>query len=380
MNNKTFTRAWRPLTAKGKTTAVSGHPTIRALRILHVLFSSKIAGSERYCADLANGQADLGHEVHVAGNYGAPITSLLSKDVIFHGLRSPFLRGMKLRRLITGAAIEIGHAHLGPACRALASAPDHVTKIATLHVGFKERQHARLDGVICVNSTQITRLGGYAGHAQVISNWLPANTNDSALDLRSRLGLRPGIKIIGAVGRLHPSKGFDMLVSAFRKSAPDDAVLVIVGEGSHRAALAKMAAGDSRIHLPGHCDNVTGFLGCLDVFVSPSREETFGLAILEAMREGLPVITTATEGPSEYLRHYPVTFVEPGSADNLSRALADALRPQRIVGAGSVVYDLSPFSRSTGVANVLDFYWQVANAAGKPVTGISARPMLTNAW
>ena len=73
-------------------------------------------------------------------------------------------------------------------------------------------------------------------------------------------------------------------------------------------------------------------------------------------------------------------FVGATFTDNLSRALADALRPQRIVGAGSVVYDLSPFSRSTGVANVLDFYWQVANAAGKPVTGISARPMLTNAW
>ena len=48
------------------------------LKILHVLFSSRVAGSERYCVDLANGQAALGHEVHVAGRQGSPRVGLLS--------------------------------------------------------------------------------------------------------------------------------------------------------------------------------------------------------------------------------------------------------------------------------------------------------------
>lgn len=337
------------------------HDDTRRLRILHVVFSPRIAGSERYCIDLANEQAALGHEVHVAGNHGSPIAGLLAEGIVFHGFRTPFLRGLKLRRLVSHNGIEICHAHLSPACKAAATLPKSVTRIATLHVGFKARQHSRLDGVICVNSAQLTRLGDYSGRSRLISNWLPDVKDGDGFDLRSELELPRETRLIGAVGRLHPSKGYDVLVSAFLRSAPGDAALVIIGEGPHRAALEKLAAGDRRIHLIGHRDNVSGFLRNLDHFVSPSREESFGLAILEAMQEGLPIIATATEGPSEYLRSHPVTLVAPGSIDQLSSALATALEGDRNDRTRRMKYDLSSFSRSTGVANVMDFYSQVAS-------------------
>lgn len=336
------------------------------LKILHVLFSSRVAGSERYCADLANGQASLGHEVHVAGRYGSPIAGLLSKEVVFHGFAFPFLRGPRLRRLMDRAGIEIAHGHLSHGCKALAAARDSVTRVATLHVGYKTRQHAGLDGVICVNTAQSTRLGTFDGQSTLISNWLPDVTSTESTDLRAQLNLPRGTRLVGSVGRLHPSKGYDVLVSAFRRSAPDNAVLVIVGEGPHRAALEKLAKGDSRIHLLGHCKNVPGFLRNLDLFVSPSREESAGLAILEAMHEGLPIVATAAEGPSEYLREQPVTLVAPGSIDQLAEALADVLREQPVVRLSRVGYDLAPFSRSAGIANVLDFYSRLARAAAVP--------------
>lgn len=328
-------------------------------RILHVLFTSRLAGSERYCVDLANEQATLGHEVHIAGRAGSPLAALLSDKVTFHGFRTPFLKSLKLRHLMTRAGIDICHAHLGPACKAIAKAPDAVIKIATLHVGYKSKQHARLDGLICVNGTQLERLKDYTGKARLISNWLPAMIQGTKTDLRAELALPSSTRLVGAVGRLHPSKGFDVLISAFLRSAPRDTALVILGEGRQRSALAKLAAGDPRIHLLGHRDNVSGFLQNLDLFVSPSREETFGLAILEAMQEGLPVIATETEGPSVYLRDYPVTLVAPGSVDELSAALSDAFRSDRVVSGDRIDYDLAPFSRSNGVASVLDFYAQV---------------------
>lgn len=333
------------------------------LKILHILFSSRIAGSERYCIDLANGQAALGHEVHVAGRYGSPMTKLLSKQVIFHGFATPFLRGLRLRWLAARAGIEIAHGHLSHGCKALAAAPDSVARIATLHVGYKARQHAHLDGVICVNAAQATRLGKYDGQSTLISNWLPDVKSAESFDLRAQLNLPRETRLVGSVGRLHLSKGYDVLVSAFRQSAPKDAALVIVGEGPHRAALEKLARGDSRIHLLGHCNNVPGFLRNLDLFVSPSREESAGLAILEAMSEGLPIIATAAEGPSEYLREHPVTLVAPGSVEQLSEALADVMREQPVVRLSRVSYDLRPFSRSAGIVNVLDFYSRVAGGA-----------------
>ncbi len=335
----------------------------RKLKILHVLFSSRVAGSERYCADLANGQAALGHEVHVAGRSGSPIAGLLSKEVVFHGFAIPFLRGLRLRRLVDRTGIEIAHGHLSHGCKALAAAPDNVARIATLHVGYKARQHACLDGVICVNTAQSTRLGTFDGKSTLISNWLPDVKSAESFDLRTQLNLPRETRLVGSVGRLHLSKGYDVLVSAFRQSAPGNVALVIVGDGPHRAALEKLAKGDSRIHLLGHCNNVPGFLRNLDLFVSPSREESAGLAILEAMHEGLPIIATAAEGPSEYLREHPVTLVVPGSVEGLAEALADVLREQPVVRLSRVGYDLAPFSRSAGIANVLDFYSRVSRGA-----------------
>jgi glycosyltransferase involved in cell wall biosynthesis len=349
---------------------------MRKLRILHLLFADEIAGSERHCIDLANGQAALGHEVHVAGFCRSPIIPLLSDGVVFHGFSTALLRGMRLRQLIAKAGIEVAHAHHSPGCGPLASVPDGVTTIATLHVGFKPKRHARMDGVICVNRDQLSQLDGYAGQAGVISNWLPAAVSGEAVDLRSELNLPRETRLVGAVGRLHPSKGNDVLIAAFRQSAPENAALVIVGEGPQRSELKKVAGGDSRVHLPGYTDNVPGFLRNLDLFVSPSREESFGLAILEAMREGLPVIATATEGPSEYLRGHPVTLVQPGSIDQLSSALIDALKPQGVVGDARVGYDLSAFSRSTGIANVLDFYREVADRKQRVDMSLAKAPLL----
>lgn len=368
----TFESSAHPSTDQGASSPGNRKATSKQ-RILHVLFSSRIAGSERYCIDLANGQAALGHEVHVAGRFASPMAALLSKDVVFHGFATPFLRGMRLRRLMISAAIEIAHAHLSPACKALATAPSSVSKIATLHVGFKAKQHASLDGVICVNRAQLSRLGNYTGQARLISNWLPAAEEGENFDLRSKLKLPRKTTLVGAVGRLHPSKGYDVLVSAFQQAAPDDAALVIVGGGPQHAALKSLSKGDSRIHLLGHSDNVSGFLRNLDLFVSPSREESFGLAILEAMREGLPIIATAAEGPSEYLRGHPVTLVEPGSIDRLAAALGDAFYVKAAVGLSPVVYELSPFSRTDGIANVLDFYSQVARGNAAPISSDTSR-------
>lgn len=334
--------------------------TTAKFRILHVVFTSGLAGSQRYCIDLANGQAALGHDVHVVSVRNPTICALLSSDVSIHVIATPFFRSMRLRQLIARANIDIVHAHLSPACKALAAVRGNAIKVATLHVGYKSKQHAHMDGVICVNEAQAARVGAYAGHVGRIANWSPAEKPIERFDLRARLALPPGTRIIGAVGRLHPSKGNDVLISAFLRTAPYDAILVIAGDGPQRAELETLSRRDGRIHLLGFCNNVAGFLQNLDLFVSPSREESAGLAILEAMQAGLPIITTATEGPLEYLRDQPVRFVECGSIDELSQALLEVFRRPTDAASARVDYDMRAFSRRAGIAKVLRFYSQAA--------------------
>jgi glycosyltransferase involved in cell wall biosynthesis len=172
--------------------------------------------------------------------------------------------------------------------------------------------------------------------------------------------------LVGAVGRLHRSKGMDVLVSAFRASAPAKAALVILGDGPQLPELARLRAGDPRIHFLGYRSVTQDFLGDLDLFVSPSREESFGLAIVEAMSVGVPVIATAAEGPGEFLLDQPVTLVNPGSTEELTAALGFAHRDHVSGRRLRIAYDLSAFDPAARIGNIGDFYHQVREATAQP--------------
>lgn len=113
--------------------------------------------------------------------------------------------------------------------------------------------------------------------------------------MRARLGLEETAMVVGGLGRLVPGKRFDLLIRAVAQVP--DAVLVVAGDGPERAALRRLAArlgAADRVRLIGECagPDVPALLAAFDVFASASREETFGLAVLEALAAGLPVLHT----------------------------------------------------------------------------------------
>jgi glycosyltransferase involved in cell wall biosynthesis len=338
-------------------------PSFEPLTLVHVVFSSRIAGGERHCIDLANAQASLGHQVHVIGMAGSAVAGELAAGVRFHGLKLPLLRGWRVAALARRLGADVCHAHLGPACKAAAHARS-AARIGTLHVGYKAHHHGRLDGLVCVNRAQHEGLPtGREALANVIYNWAPQRgaTPASPTGLRAELGLAAGQMLVGSVGRLHPSKGMDLLIQGFKTHAPADAVLAILGEGPDEAALRSLAGGDARIRLLGYRRDVEQALAAFDLFVSPSREEAFPLAILEAMRAGRPVLSTATQGPLEMLAGQPARLVPVGDADALGRAIAQELVRLRALPAGqrAVAYATAAYDRSNAVERTLAFYRDV---------------------
>jgi glycosyltransferase involved in cell wall biosynthesis len=158
----------------------------------------------------------------------------------------------------------------------------------------------------------------------------------------------------------------DLLIQAFRAHAPQHAVLAILGEGKERKTLERLAGGDARIRLLGFRSDVDAALRSVDLFVSASREEAFPLAILEAMRAGLPVIASATQGPLEMLGGQPATLVPIGDVAALGTALRTVLaerctQPRAL--RQPVAYDLQQYERSQAVQRVLNFYDQVQSRA-----------------
>ncbi len=111
---------------------------------------------------------------------------------------------------------------------------------------------------------------------------------------------RPGGPVFVTVSRLEPVKNLPLLLDAFAEVAlPLDARLLIAGSGSAEAALrARIAAlglGD-RVELLGYVTTPRPYLAAADAFVLASDEEGFGQVLSEAMREGLPVISTDAQG------------------------------------------------------------------------------------
>ncbi|MGQ3052834.1 MAG: glycosyltransferase [Roseateles sp.] len=338
-------------------------PPFELLTVIHVVFSSRIAGGERHCIDLANAQAALGHRVHVIGSAGSAVAGALAPRVTFHGLQLPLLRGWRVAALARRLGADICHGHLGPACKAVARAGGS-TRIGTLHVGYKPHHHARLDGLVCVNRAQYDGLPkAEKQEASVIYNWAPERDTAARrqTDLRAELALAPGQLLVGSVGRLHVSKGMDLLIQGFKAHAPAEAVLVILGEGPDEGELRKLAGGDPRIRLLGYRSDVDAALKSFDLFVSPSREEAFPLAILEAMRAGCPVLSTATQGPQEMLAGQPARLVPVGDADGLGRAIAEELARLRALPAEdrALQYATKAYDRGDAVARTLGFYRDV---------------------
>ena len=95
--------------------------------------------------------------------------------------------------------------------------------------------------------------------------------------------------------------------------------------------------------------------------MSPSREEAFPLAILEAMRAGRPVLSSATQGPQEMLAGQPARLVPVGDANILGHALAEELARLRPLSAQqrAVRYATAAYDRTNAVARTLGFYRDV---------------------
>ncbi len=129
---------------------------------------------------------------------------------------------------------------------------------------------------------------------------------------------------IGTVARLSAEKGVDTFIKAISYLPDMDAV--IVGDGPCRAELANLAeeAGVAkRIRFTGHLNRPAVEVATWDAFVLASTREAFGIAIVEVMGQGIPVIGTRVGGIPEIIED-GVTglLVKPGDPETI----ADAIR------------------------------------------------------
>jgi glycosyltransferase involved in cell wall biosynthesis len=140
------------------------------------------------------------------------------------------------------------------------------------------------------------------------------------------------------LSRLHPSKGIDLLLKAWRDAAPPGWRLVIAGAGaaafvrSIESAIAALGLRDF-VALCGPADNAAKWrlYAQAELFLLPTRSENFGLVVAEALAAGVPVITTHA-APWDWLPARQAGWWVPVDAASLAGAIraATALSPAEL--------------------------------------------------
>lgn len=197
---------------------------------------------------------------------------------------------------------------------------------------------------------------------------------------RRRLGLPEGAYVVGGVGRLTAGKRFDVVVRALAQ-LPGDFWLLLVGGGAEENVLrrtAQRAGVADRVLFTGERPaagspgaDLPSLLNAMDVLASPSADETFGLAAVEALAAGLPVLYVSCPAIEDLP---PGTVAGArrvrGSADSFARALP-AVRaegtPSRAVSAAAHHYCIT---RSAG--RLMDVYTAAVTSTppARPSSGV----------
>ncbi|WP_433207401.1 glycosyltransferase family 4 protein [Dactylosporangium sp. CS-047395] len=290
-------------------------------RIALVLASST-GGIGRHVGMLAEGLVARGHEVSVHGpaateqqfGFAAKGARFVPVEIPASPQPGDVLAVRALRRSVRDADVIHAHSLRAGLVAALARV-DATPLVVTWHnlvlaTGLRariyhplERRVARTADVTLVVSSDLGARATELGARDVRAAMVPAPVlrpkQRSREQVRTELGAEPGQPLILAVGRLHPQKGFETLVSAaarWRDRDPEP-FTAIAGSGPSYMSLAqRISVEHAAVHLLGHRADVPDLLGAADLVVATSVWEGQPLFVQEALAAGVPLVSTAVGG------------------------------------------------------------------------------------
>ncbi|GGY18052.1 glycosyltransferase [Streptomyces djakartensis] len=340
------------------------------MRALHIITGLGVGGAEQQLRLLLR-HLPLDCDVVTLTNPGAVAEGLAADGVRVTHLGMGGNRDLaalpRLVRLIRAGRYDLVHTHLYRACvygRLAARVAGVRAIVATEHsLGDSQMEGRRLtagvrglylaterlgSATVAVSSTVADRLrrwGVPAPRIEVVPNGIDLDRfvfdPQRREHTRRQLGLPEGAWVVGGVGRLTPGKRFDVLVHALSR-LPDDHWLLLVGGGPEEHALRRTAheAGVSdrvvftgeRPYLPDGSPgpDLPSLTSAMDLFASPSTEEAFGLAAVEALASGLPVLYASCPAIEDVRPSAAGVRRVRGGPEAYARAIAEV----RAAGAG----------------------------------------------
>jgi glycosyltransferase involved in cell wall biosynthesis len=349
-----------------------GGDALRPVRVVHVVLSMELGGLERVVIDLVREGQALGQHVEVicleSGGVLAPLVESLDAPIIVldksPGFRPDVIRRMD--RLFHKLRPDVIHTHQMGALLYSSLSQWRGGEQLLVHTEHGRHYPGRLKTRVlsrlatsstarfyCVSRDIADSIVAHriaaVGKVRVVPNGIETArfTGRGGEDpdiLRRRLGVPPGVAVIGTIGRLDEIKRQDLLIRSFaelKRSVPDTHLL-IVGQGPRMNELRETVARlglEASVSLVGFQPEPESYLRVMDVFALTSRSEGMPLVILEAWASGVPVVASRVGGIPELIESGVNGLLfepddEAGLADSLRRLLSDPLEARRIAEAG----------------------------------------------
>lgn len=325
------------------------------MRILQVIDSLQLGGAETLLRDIAVRWKTGGLDFDIA--VLKRTDSHLEQELAAAGVQvkvsdAPGIYSWRqvsaLARLLPG--YDLVHVHLFPAQLWVALAAkvsrNKAPLVTTEHSTYNTRRakrsframdrwmYAQYRRLVCVSEATAEAMKewtpGSRDKLTVIPNGVEVSRYRKSAAASKREIVGDDVPVVASVGRFEPAKNHTCLLQAMARLPY--AHLVLIGEGPLRAEaeqLAQTLGIAQRVHFLGRRTDVRNLLRMADVYVQPSRFEGFGLAALEAMAAGVPVVASAVPGLASLVAGAGALFPS-GNPRRLAEEMDSLLRsPER---------------------------------------------------
>ena len=305
------------------------------MNILQISSARNFGGGEKHLVDLADGLRKRGHKVFLAVPDDSPVLEKIGDIPPENILRvkiknsADILTAFKIAKFIKKNKIEIVHAHVAkdylPVSLALRIAKT-AKLILTRHVLFPMKRTQKLalsnvSKIIAVSSAVAANLERTFPTEKIVKipngieteKWIKADKEKLFREFRFMHDIPFDVSLVGTVGELKRLKGqqdFVFAANEIVKKFPETHFVIVGSDNSFKKEfrgelkrLVRVFGLEDRFLFLNWVENTAPLLAAMDIFVSASHSESFGLAILEAMASGKAIVAAETEGAKDLIEN-----------------------------------------------------------------------------
>lgn len=338
------------------------------MKIVHIIFSLNIGGSENMLIDIINEQQNLGHDVEIIvinNDINKILTNNIHKNIKITKLNRPvgsknIYYFIKLYAILYSKERTIVHCHnsiMGGILKYYKK-----TKVITIHsTGASTKGLSNFDKIISISEAvrnDLKKNGNY--NSEVVINGINCNN----IKIKDSMNSTNMYKLL-QIGRLEDIKGQDISLHAVSKliKLGFNIKLVFIGTGSTEKMLKELSRElkiEKNVNFFGAIpkEEIYKQINEYDILLQPSREEGFGLTIIEGMAAKIPVLVSDISGPLEVILHEKIgTSFKSNNPESLSEKICYILKNDiKIKTEEAYQYTIENYSIKNTVNNYINLY------------------------